>query len=250
MKISCISTSAAILLLGGHVLAGAVGRVARREPPPPPDLAKMLATFQEKGPEFFPDNHPLDHPRYDKMCQVYMETEDGGHCYASIFCADGDVREYNKKHGTWNACFVGGRQFFTDPRIGDFSIIFAERDGFEQGQGLTTPIFQVKNFGDWLEIPVEGVARERRKKQKCDAHGGDKSGKDCGKGPMPCERDTAGNTKSFAKERRKKWRCLVPHDDGREKLSSLAGDAPMLNSKTPNSSDGRGRDLQRREHDW
>lgn len=53
---------------------------------------------------------------------------------------------------------LGGRQYFTDPRIGDFSITFTERDGKGQGEGLTTPILQLKDVGDWKEFPVSALA--------------------------------------------------------------------------------------------
>lgn len=72
-----------------------------------------------------------------------METKDGGNCYATVECDDG-IKYYHKDGAGWNVCYVGGRQHFSDSRIGDFSITFTERDGEGQGEGLTTPILQLK----------------------------------------------------------------------------------------------------------
>ena len=54
------------------------------------------------------------------------------------------TKEYNPNGAGWNVCYVGGRQYFTDPRIGDFPVTFTQKDGEKQGQGLTTPILQLK----------------------------------------------------------------------------------------------------------
>lgn len=62
-------------------------------------------------------------------------------------------------------CYVGGRQYFTDPRIGDFSITFSQKDG--EGEGLTNPILQLGDIGDWKEIPVHDLAAEKDKFDTC-----------------------------------------------------------------------------------
>ena len=77
------------------------------------------------------------------MCKIYMTTKDGGNCYAEVECDDGK-RAYNEDEKGWNVCYVGGRQYFNDPRIGEFSITFTEKDGEEEGEGLTTPVLQLK----------------------------------------------------------------------------------------------------------
>jgi hypothetical protein len=111
-----------------------------------------------------------------------MQTKDGGDCKASVTCDDGQ-KDYN----AWNVCYVGGRQYFNDPRIGDFSITFAEKDGAGQGQGLTTPILQVKYVDNWREIPVNGLAQEWNKHKDCDEGGlGASPFRDCGDGPYVC----------------------------------------------------------------
>lgn len=58
-----------------------------------------------------------------------MRTRNGGNCFAIITCKDGGQRDYNAGESDWSSCWVGGRQYFTDPRIGDFSITFTKKDG-------------------------------------------------------------------------------------------------------------------------
>lgn len=81
-------------------------------------------------------------------CVVAMGTEAGANCWASVECQDGK-REY----GDWNVCYVNGRQFFTDDRIGDFSITFTSPGGPDQG--LTVPILQLKDINNFEVIDVE-----------------------------------------------------------------------------------------------
>jgi hypothetical protein len=122
------------------------------------------------------------------MCSVKMETHNGGNCKASVECNDG-LREYNPAGEGWNVCFVGGRQYFNDPRIGDFSITFAEKDGRGQGEGLTSPILQVKYIENWIEIPVNGLASIYERHQDCSKTGGlgGSPFRDCGDGPFVCQ---------------------------------------------------------------
>jgi hypothetical protein len=114
-----------------------------------------------------------------QMCKVYMETTDGANCYAKVECDDG-VREYNEGKAGWNVCYLGGRQFFTDPRIGEFSITFAEKDRYP-AQGLTGPRLQVKNVGDWMELDVTALGGEYEKDDFCEGYDGD-----CYEGPYIC----------------------------------------------------------------
>lgn len=84
-------------------------------------------------------------------CVVAMGTEAGANCWASVEC-QGDKREYRD----WNVCYLNGRQFFTDDRIGDFSITFTSPGGPDQG--LTLPILQLKEVNDFelLDVEAEG----------------------------------------------------------------------------------------------
>lgn len=91
------------------------------------------------------------------------------------------VKEYNPGGAGWNVCFVGGRQYFTDPRIGDFSITFTKRDGTE-GEGLTDPVLQVKDIGNWQEIPVSEAAQDKASADNCEDH----NGVYCDDGPFIC----------------------------------------------------------------
>jgi hypothetical protein len=123
-----------------------------------------------------------DYREHGQMCSVRMETKDGGNCKVFVTCDDGE-----KAYNDWNVCYVGGRQYFTDPRIGDFSVTFAEKDGRGQGEGLTTPVLQVKYIDDWREIPVDGLAVQYKKHKDCDDGGfGNSPFRDCGDGPYVC----------------------------------------------------------------
>ena len=60
--------------------------------------------------------------------------------------------QFNNATSIILTCYLGGRQFFNDPRIGDFSITFTTRDG--EGEGLTGPVLQLKYIDNWKEIAV------------------------------------------------------------------------------------------------
>jgi len=74
-----------------------------------------------------------------------MGTEAGGNCWAFVQCGD-DRRDYKD----WNVCYVGGNQFFTDDRIGDFSVQFTKDDN-----GLVGPVIALKDVGPWAPLVVE-----------------------------------------------------------------------------------------------
>ncbi|OAL05990.1 hypothetical protein IQ06DRAFT_313192 [Phaeosphaeriaceae sp. SRC1lsM3a] len=136
----------------------------------------------------------------ENLCEVYMETKNGANCYVSVQCNDGK-REYNAGGATWNVCYLGGRQYFNDPRIGDFSVTFTEKDGID-GEGLTGPVLQVKEIGNWQEIHAKDLAYQKEKDEDCKKHNGLK----CGKGPYVC------SWLDYNQEngRTRKWKCGVP----------------------------------------
>jgi hypothetical protein len=98
-------------------------------------------------------------------------------------------------------CYQHGRQYFTDPRIGDFSITFNERDGLD-GEGLTGPLLQLKDIGNWMDIPVSALAYKKDQDRFCSAH----LGTTCDDGPYICTYVEADNEKG----RTRKWMCGVP----------------------------------------
>jgi hypothetical protein len=111
------------------------------------------------------------------------------------------LREYNAGKAGWNACYVGGRQYFNDPRIGDFSITFASKDGI-LGEGLTNPILQLKDIGNWKEIPADDLGAIKRHDEDCAAH----NGVLCKDGPYICTNYEVDPEKG----RTRKWLCGVP----------------------------------------
>lgn len=123
-------------------------------------------------------------------CAVAMGTEAGGNCWAYVDC-QGDKKEYKD----WNVCYLNGRQFFTDERIGDFSITFSKA-GIEpeDKDGLYGPILQLKEVGDFAILDVE-------------AEGGneyDSTGSLCTRGLEGDESDSSLMGKKLA------WICAVP----------------------------------------
>ena len=104
-------------------------------------------------------------------------------------------------------CFQGGRQYFSDPRIGDFSITFTTKD--VNGQGLTGPVLQLADVGNWQEIPVQDLADAHQKYQDCDGTGvGGTTPKDCAQGPYLCTFPTGNNGPKVGRTR--KYACGMP----------------------------------------
>lgn len=66
---------------------------------------------------------------------------------------------------------LGGRQYFTDDRIGNFSITFTQVNG-ERGEGLTNPMIQVEPLNNWEELWVYDFAQKEfddcQMKDSCD----------------------------------------------------------------------------------
>ncbi|KAF1844428.1 uncharacterized protein K460DRAFT_290108 [Cucurbitaria berberidis CBS 394.84] len=206
MKTSGIVAAAAILLQSQQVQAfPGTGLIARQK-------ANILLSFLELFSTFFPKAETAwDIKKHPQMCKVYMETRDGGNCKAKVTCDDGE-KEYNPGGAGWNACFVGGRQYFTDPRIGDFSITFKEKNGAGQGEGLTTPSLQLKYVGDWREFPVNELAEAYSKHNDCDENGASPF-RECGDGPYVCtygDYPAMGIETGISSARTKKYICGVP----------------------------------------
>ncbi|KAI9873415.1 MAG: hypothetical protein M1830_000437 [Pleopsidium flavum] len=86
------------------------------------------------------------------VCAVTMGTEAGGNCKTWVECQVGGKVEYTNH---WSVCHAGGRQYFTDDRIGDFSVTFSKKESDRCPEGLCRPILQLENFKNWLEIDAE-----------------------------------------------------------------------------------------------
>jgi hypothetical protein len=98
-------------------------------------------------------------------------------------------------------CYVGGRQYFNDPRVGDFSITFSTKD--QGGEGLTGPIIQLAEFGDWQEVPVQDLSDEYQKYLRCKT-----GGYGCDTGPYVCQAGEGNWDLSVGRTR--KWQCGIP----------------------------------------
>ncbi|KAF2679415.1 hypothetical protein K458DRAFT_314286, partial [Lentithecium fluviatile CBS 122367] len=95
---------------------------------------------------------------------------------------------------------VGGRQYFSDPRVGDFSITFTGKD--TAGEGLTKPILQLKYIEDWKEIPVEDLVYDRVDAKDCEDH----LGSNCPDGPWVSHFLQYDHSKGCKRQ----WQCGVP----------------------------------------
>ncbi|KAK3055951.1 hypothetical protein LTR09_003185 [Extremus antarcticus] len=135
------------------------------------------------------------------MCATAMETMDGGNCKVSVECNDGIKNEYND----WNVYYVGGRQYFTDDRIGPFSVTFSQKDG--GGEGLTNPILQLEYVNSDLEFDVASLAHYYQD-DKLDCEKGI-TPLNCANGPFICEYGDMGNSYIWD-SRSKKWICGMP----------------------------------------
>jgi hypothetical protein len=202
MKTSILSTKAVMAaLLASQAHAGPVLKPRGQGWEAAAEIIKVFVDIFKAAGTAFPDKvNAWDYSANPNMCEVYMETRDGLNCYSSVTCNDGK-KEYNAGHNTWNVCYKGGRQYFNDPRIGDFSITFTDTNGVS-GEGLTKPILQLKDISNWKEIPVEDLAFKRSQDDNCRDHNGLK----CDDGPYVCtwldyEQD---------KGRTRKWKCGVP----------------------------------------
>ncbi|KAL2365286.1 hypothetical protein RJZ56_001793 [Blastomyces dermatitidis] len=160
------------------------------------EILKAIGVFTDDK-----SNKSWDFHRNKEMCEIFFSTRDGGHCYASVECQNGGKRKYK----IWNVCYVGGRQYFTDPRIGKFSITFTMRDGRE-GQGLTEPILQVASVGRWMKIPVSDLAKNHRSAVSCENN---YIPKRCDEGPFVCRYVLRGN-RNISRDRTKRYSCGVP----------------------------------------
>ena len=137
------------------------------------------------------------------LCSIKMETQNGGNCKASVTCADGVTNEYNPGGAGWQACYVGGRQYFNDPRIGDFSIAFSQKDG--EGEGLTNPILQLAYVDNWAQFPVYELSQAYGKAKGCEKG---TTPINCDKGPFICRSGDDGFSQTT--NTLKKWECGVP----------------------------------------
>ena len=93
------------------------------------------------------------------MCLVWMQTHAGGGCQCKVECDNGK-RQYNN----WQVCEVGKQQFWTDDRIGDFSIEYSSAGDDSKGitrDGLHHPILRFKSIDNWAPMKVEDNAKPK-----------------------------------------------------------------------------------------
>lgn len=106
--------------------------------------------------DYLKDANAYD-PQVPNKCALYMSTVAGGDCYTSINCVGGD-KDYTKLPD-WNVCYLGGRQYFSHPDVGDFSITYSKAGGKDGNKedGLHDPILQFANLNDWEKMDVQSL---------------------------------------------------------------------------------------------
>lgn len=67
-------------------------------------------------------------------------TEAGTNCQTTLQCSDGQFVNLD-----WNVCYLNGRQFFTHPDLGDFSITYTRAGGID-GTSRSNSRFKVDLF--------------------------------------------------------------------------------------------------------
>ncbi|KAH7406378.1 hypothetical protein DE146DRAFT_647349 [Phaeosphaeria sp. MPI-PUGE-AT-0046c] len=203
--LACALAISGDIALGATVPAKDVSIVKRGRADIVKEILKAIGVFTN-------DNvYTWNFKKFPQYCEVYMETRDGGHCYATVECKEGGKQYYKKDYGGWDNCKVGGENKFDDPRIGSFSIGFKKRDGSE-GEGLTNPViihwdsspFWYLGSGPPVKIyDVSTLALQYRNANMCEAG---IAPINCDNGPFVCryvDWDVWSN-------RKKKWACGIP----------------------------------------
>ncbi|PLN80644.1 hypothetical protein BDW42DRAFT_185945 [Aspergillus taichungensis] len=102
-------------------------------------------------------------------CLMYISTQGGGNCNVNTTPGErtGKGSDPTEHNGDWNVCWwddekkISGTQYFTDPGIGKYSIVFTAKDKDEvneeiegakgcQGEGICNP--QVTFYRDGYNI--------------------------------------------------------------------------------------------------
>ena len=90
------------------------------------------------------------------MCYLIVGTNSGGNCKTRVTCVDFDgEKNYDDK---WQVCYKDGTQYFSDDRIGDFSVTFKTVDEghCSYHRGLCGGEVRMANLNDWKDvIPVD-----------------------------------------------------------------------------------------------
>jgi hypothetical protein len=106
-----------------------------------------------------------------------VSTIAGGNCLTRVNCKQSD--NAYEKLSDWNVCYLGGRQYFSRPEIGDCKFIYLGRShgeaqltdtllvsitftkaGGKDGNkedGLHHPVFQFANLNNWENMDVQAI---------------------------------------------------------------------------------------------
>ncbi|KAF5543822.1 fibronectin type iii domain-containing protein [Fusarium mexicanum] len=92
-------------------------------------------------------------PSVPNKCVISLRTQAGGNCQTWVQCEQTDRK--GDIAGDWQVCYVGGRQFFTHPEVGDFSVTFSEGGGDQDG--LHSPIIQLAGYNNWEPFNLDDI---------------------------------------------------------------------------------------------
>ncbi|KAL8872298.1 MAG: hypothetical protein Q9174_002046 [Haloplaca sp. 1 TL-2023] len=122
------------------------------------ELLKIIGVATENN------NNAWDIEAHPNMCAIYMKTQGGGNCYASVRCKDQEKREYKDKED-FKECRHMGKNTFNDPGIGPFSIVFTRKDDdcYPKG-GLCGPMLALEYVGNYHEIDVAALSGDSGKR--------------------------------------------------------------------------------------
>ncbi|KAL8796249.1 MAG: hypothetical protein Q9195_001364 [Heterodermia aff. obscurata] len=107
--------------------------------------------------DYLKPNNAYD-PVVPNKCVITMQTDSGSNCITFVQCEQ--IDSWGTVMPDWNVCYLNGRQFFTDPHIGDFSIEFTQAGGINGNteDGLHHPQLRLANINNWDIIDVQTIS--------------------------------------------------------------------------------------------
>lgn len=110
-----------------------------------------LQTFLDIIDEFPTQYDAWDYKHIPGSCSVRMYTHGGANCKITVQCND-----HRAVYEEFNVCYIDGQQYFTDPKIGDFSITFR---GVED-ETLGIPELRISSVDNGVAWDVPKLADE------------------------------------------------------------------------------------------
>ncbi|KAF4969188.1 hypothetical protein FSARC_3564 [Fusarium sarcochroum] len=103
--------------------------------------------------EYLQGENAYDPSVPNKCVILFGASNTGAGCKTFVQCENSDRR--GDDAGEWQACFEGGRQYFSHPDVGDYSITFTKAGGGEDG--LHSPVLQLADYNDWEPFVLDDI---------------------------------------------------------------------------------------------